>query len=235
MKIRNWAVAALTLAGALALSATAANAATVVFDFGVGPNGVVNGTWAGDQGQSKTYTASGLSLTASAFGPSAGGFADHLYGKNFGGDENGLGMTNDPTGEHEIYFGKGFIQLNVSGLAGDSLSVNFGSTTSGEKWEVFGTNTAGTIGSTTISNGHFIGDGTGEGGLGQALTGGWTYYDIVSEAQAGGQNVLLTSLTATSHPVPEPAAWGLMIMGVFCIGAAMRQRRQSPDGAFRAV
>jgi hypothetical protein len=26
--------------------------------------------------------------------------------------------------------------------------------------------------------------------------------------------------------VPEPATWGLMLTGVFCIGAAMRQRRQ---------
>ena len=239
MKVRNFALAALTLAGALALSATAANATVVVFDFGVGPNGAVDGTWAGDQGQSKTYTASGLSLTASAFGPSAGDFSDHLYGKHLGGDENGLGMTNDPTGQHEIYYGKGFIQLNVSGLTGDSLSVNFGSTTSGEEWAVYGTNTAGTVGSSTISNGHLIGTGFTEGGAGRALTGGYTYYDIVSISPQNnwtgdGGNVLLTSLTA-NLPVPEPDTWALMILGVFGVGAAMRQRRRQPSSAFTAA
>jgi hypothetical protein len=27
--------------------------------------------------------------------------------------------------------------------------------------------------------------------------------------------------------VPEPATWGLMITGAFCVGAAMRQRRRA--------
>jgi hypothetical protein len=31
---------------------------------------------------------------------------------------------------------------------------------------------------------------------------------------------------ATGGGVPEPATWGLMITGVFCIGAAMRQQRR---------
>ena len=97
MKVRCL-IAATALAGALAVSATAANAAVTVFDFGVGPNGVTTSSWQNNQGQTHTYTASGLSVTASAFGPNS----DQLFGKHSGGDENGLGMTNDPSGEDEI-------------------------------------------------------------------------------------------------------------------------------------
>ena len=114
MQVRTLGAAAI-LAGALAVSATAADAA-VVFDFGVGPNGVTTSSWAGNQGQTHTYTASGLTIIASAFGPARNGAADQLYGKHSGGDENGLGMTNDPSGDHEIYYGKGFVQLDVSAL-----------------------------------------------------------------------------------------------------------------------
>ena len=37
----------------------------------------------------------------------------HLYGKNDGGDEKGLGLTSDPSGDLEIVNGQ-FIQLDVS-------------------------------------------------------------------------------------------------------------------------
>jgi hypothetical protein len=232
MKAR-FAVAALALAAALGVSATAANAATVVFDFGVGPNGVTTSSWQNGQGQSHNYTASGLTITAGAFGPSLFGVADQLYGKHGGGDENGLGMTNDPSHEDEIYYGQGFIQLDVSSLTHDLLTLAFGSTTQGETWTVYGTDIAGAVGSPTLpgvlnTSLFKIGSGNADGTL--SFTDSYKYYDIVSTVASGGKNVLLTSLTVT--PVPEPAAWGLMIAGVFCIGAAMRRQRQ---GAFAAV
>ena len=214
MKVRSL-TAAVALAGALAISATAANA-TTVFDFGVGPNGVSTSSWGGNQGVSHTYMASGLSVTATAYGSGSG---NQLYGKHSGGDENGLGMTNDPSGEHEIYYGKGFIQLDVSSLLGDALSLAFGSTTDGEEWAVYGSNTADTIGSE-------IGHGTTEGSLN--LTGGYKYYDVKSIQPANqygnGGNVLIKSLSVSA--VPEPADWALMIGGVFAIGATLRQQRR---------
>jgi len=235
MKVRGFA-AAFTLAGALAVSATAANA-TVVFDFGVGPNGHTTSGWSGAQGVSHTYTASGLSITATAFGPGTGyrgRTPDQLYGKHNGADENGLGMTNDPSGEHEIYYGDGFIQLDVSALypvlaPGGSLGLDFNSTTGGEQWTVYGSNTAGVLGTAVLpTTKTFIGAGGTENTL-LDLIGGYKYYDIEStkpkNTHGSGGNVLIESLAVDA--VPEPASWALMITGVFCVGAALRQRRRA--------
>ena len=120
----------LLLAGAAAALATGANAATV-FNFGLIADTTPLTT--GDLGATATYTISGLSVFAAAFGPNnTNGTPDHLYGKNLAGDEIGLGMTNDPSGEHEIYFGKGFIQLSFSNNANkNAIFVAFNSTTGG--------------------------------------------------------------------------------------------------------
>ena len=64
--------------------------------------------------------------------------------------------------------------------------------------------------------------GTSEGANVQ-LTGGYQYYDIISNVSAGGKNVLLKS--ATLSAAPEPATWALMIVGFGGIGAAVRRRR----------
>jgi hypothetical protein len=230
MKAR-FSVAALALAGALAVSATAANATTTVFNFGA------TSAWDGIQanvpgGQSVTYTLNGLSVTLTAFGlNNASGSPVQLYGKNQGPGETGIGLTNDPSGEHEIYYREGFIQIDLSGIpSADLVSLSFGSTTGGEEWKVDGTNTAGTLLSITPP-GSSVGTGFTNGSL--TLTGHDRYYDVFEISQPGwgdGGNILLSSLTVTS--VPEPATWGLMIAGVFCIGAAMRRQRRS---AFAAV
>jgi hypothetical protein len=203
---------------------TGANAA-VVFDFSLTP---------GDQGQTHTYTVSGLSITASAFGPAGStGSPDHLWGKNDGGDENGLGMTNDLAGQNEIYFGQGFVQLDLNALVGlvDPNSILFGtnSTTDGEQWTVWGSNTAGVLGSATLPGSRTqVAQGTNEA-VNLALTGGFRYYDFVSTSQADGQNFLITNLTVT--PVPEPASWALMLLGFGGLGAVMRLRRARPAPA----
>lgn len=203
---------------ALALS-TGAQAATVIFDFASTP---------GNLGQTHTFTVSGLSLTASAFGPAKGNAANQLYGKNGGGDENGLGMTNDPAGQNEIYLGKGFIQLDISALIGkvNSIMFSMGSTTGGEQWTVYGSNTAGTIGSATLPAATALLSKTNDEGNNYTLTPGYRYYDFVStgpaDASGGGHNVLLHNVTVT--PVPEPATWALMLLGFGGMGAAMRRR-----------
>ena len=67
-----------------------------------------------------------------------------------------------------------------------------------------------------------IGSGSLENTL-LKLMGGYKYYDIESYKPKGGENVLIEALAV--EPAPEPAAWGLMIVGVFAVGAALRQRR----------
>ena len=74
----------------IALSAsTAANAATSI-NFG---------TPSGNLGNTHVYTSGGLTVTASGF-ITAANAATALYGKNAGGDEVGLGLANDPSGDN---------------------------------------------------------------------------------------------------------------------------------------
>jgi hypothetical protein len=215
------------LAGAAMAMATSAGAATVVYNFGLIADTAALTT--GDLGLTATYTLSGLSVTASAFGPAVSGAADHLYGKNLGGDETGLGMTNDLAGQHEIYFGQGFVQLDLNALLGkvkaNSTFAAFNSTTGGEQWTIYGTNTAGTLGSATLPGTKTLIASGGSESVNTLLTGGFRYYDFVSTVAAGGAsggNVLLKSLTVS---VPEPDTWTLMIAGFGGLGAMLRRRR----------
>ena len=90
----------------LAVSAVGAEAnAAVTFKFS-NPSG--------NLGVSHTYTVSGLSIIAKGFDQNNNPTA--LWGKNGGGNEDGLGLANDDTGDHEIEYLKGFVQLDVSGL-----------------------------------------------------------------------------------------------------------------------
>jgi hypothetical protein len=212
------------LAGAAMAMATSAGAATVVYNFGLIADTAALTT--GDLGQVAIYTLSGLSVGAAAFGPSS----DHLYGKNLGSDEVGLGMTNDPTGQHEIAYSQGFVQLDLNALLGkvqaNSIFAAFNSTTGGEQWTIYGSNTAGTIGSATLPATKTLIASGGNESVNTLLTGGFRYYDFVSTVPLGGAsggNVLLKSLTVT--PVPEPETWALMIAGFGGIGAALRRRR----------
>jgi PEP-CTERM motif len=207
-------------------------AASIALSFGVAHADVLTynfGSATGNLGQSHTYTQDALSIIAGAFGPGIiGGPADALFGKNNGGDEIGLGMTNDSFGENEIMAGKGFVQIDVSALFGlvDPLSALFSmnSTTGGELWRVFGTNTAGTIGSGILPVGAaLLISGTDEASHGLPSFGTYKYYDFISSLSGpDGANVLLHNLVVTTS-VPEPATWALMILGFF--GLAFARRR----------
>src|SRR4249920_307771 len=83
-------------------------------------------------GTTQTFSAGGNNLTARGF--TAGDVATALFGKNGGGDENGLGLNNDASGDHEITGGN-FVQLNLDGLLGlldiNGFTFQMGSTTQG--------------------------------------------------------------------------------------------------------
>src|SRR5271167_2711036 len=90
---------------AVALVCTvAAHAGTVTFDLSM-PNGPL--------GSSQMYTAGPFTITA--FGFDGSGNPTDLYGKNLGMDETGLGLVNDPSGQHEIS-GMNYIQLDLTSL-----------------------------------------------------------------------------------------------------------------------
>jgi hypothetical protein len=171
------------LVGMVCLCSTVYSA-TIFYDFS---------TATGDLGASHVYSSSGVSITATAFPVGEA----HLYGKAAGGDENGLGLTNDLSGDHEITFGS-FIQLDISTLmAYNALTIKMGSTTGGEGWSIYQTNTNG-----TLSGASLLLSGSDE--LSHNVSPTKTFLDIT--AFKSGDNVLLGSMAA----VPEPNSLALI-------------------------
>ena len=204
------------LVGAVALAAATAANAGVTIDFN---------TATGNIGNSHTYTGSGLSVTATGY--SAASTQAALYGKNLGGDENGIGLAGDPSGQHEIYKGTDFIQLDVHSLFGLATGASFfmGSSTNGENWAVYGSNTAGALGTQLMT-------GTDESLHALTGWGQYNYYDFVSLGtwnstthSYGTGNVLLGGLSIAA--APEPATWAMMLVGFGAMGFASRRRRTS--------
>jgi hypothetical protein len=214
------------MAGAALCTASAASA-TVDIDFG---------SQTGNLGSTAIYTNGGLTVTAAGY---SDGFVyaapTDLYGKSAGGDEQGVGLAADPSGQNEIYWRDplgpshlgAFVELDVSALFGLVSNAQFfmGSTTEGEQWAVYGSNIAG--------YGWFYG--------GASLTGfdedphdlfdfgTYQFYDFYSLGTFGNGapgNVLLGGLALTPSSVPEPGTWAMMLLGFGAVGAAMRRNRK---------
>jgi hypothetical protein len=189
---------------ATGLSISGADAATVLWDFGVGAGG--------NQGTTLTQDSVpfGIPIVASGFTGIIGTPTD-LFRKEAGGDEQGLGLTNDPTGDDEITPGS-FIQLDLSALTIPpltSLTLSFAadSTTPPDEWSLFLSNTAGIhplLPSLT---------GTTEFPTIESInTTGFRFLDM--SAVAG--NVLLREIDASA--VPEPSTWAMMLLGFAGLG-----------------
>jgi len=183
-------------------------------------------TPSGNLGTTFNYVGSaGTVITATAFGPGS----PSLFGKILGGDEDGVGLTNDPTIENEITPGS-FIQLSLANInfALNSVNMSFqaDSATTGDTWQVFGSNTAGGLGGTLLAS------CVASGGAGNACelvttingAGNFKFLDVT--AAAG--NVLLSELNTTAVPGPIVGA-GLPGLVAACGGLlalARRRRRQ---------
>lgn len=196
-----------------------ANAAVVTWTF-ISPG---NTTGNISSPHSELSTAGGYTITATAYNGIGGG-TENLFAKTGGGDENGLGINSDPSGNHEIY-GTHFIQLDVqsaivAGLTGFNFSM--GSTTANEAWKVYGTNSAAGASLTLLASG-------ANDELSHALAGGYKYYDFFYDSSyngTGGQNVLLHEFAAVAS-VPEPSTWAMMILGFAGVGFMAYRRRSS--------
>ena len=197
---------------ALSTSVSLAHAAPISFLFA---------SQTGNLGPTHTYStgAPPLSVIAVGFGGvgSVGGVHTiNLYRKSAGPGERGLGLVNDPSADHEITFGS-FIQLDVQGLFGKIASMSakfaFDSTTGSEAYAVYGSNTAGALGTLLTS---------GKDETMHALPefGAYRYYDFGSYKVKG--NVLLSEISAY-QTVPEPTTMALVGAGLVCLGLIRRR------------
>jgi hypothetical protein len=205
-------LAAAALLGA-SVGFTPANAVTVLWDFGQAT---------GSLGATHDYASTPATVTiqAAAFGTAG----VQLFGKTCTQpcNENGLGLTgnaNNP--DNEITPGN-FVQLDLNNLkmppfTSVNMSFSTNSTTGIDAWQVFGTNTAGTlVGATSILTGNTEGPQTLLGVLGT-----FRYLDVT--ATAG--DILINELDNNINAVPLPGAIWMFGAGLGGLGLLMRRRK----------
>jgi hypothetical protein len=195
-----------------------ANAATYDWNFTPGADGVLP--------SSVTITSGSPPLPAVATGFTNSSFntTTPLFGKVDGGDENGIGINSDPSGDHEIW-GNTIIQVTLpTGLS--NIQAKLGSTTDGETYTVWGSSTSATSGYTQlIANG--ISDNTFINLSLLCPTCRFFYFGIGSNDPSG--NVLLEEITAVSA-VPLPGALPLFVSGLVGLGLLGWRRKKAAAG-----
>ena len=191
-----------------------AYAATYDWNFAPGADGVLS--------SSDTISSGSPPLSAVATGFTDSSFTTPtpLFGKADGGDEHGIGINSDPSGDHEIW-GNTIIQVTLpTGLS--NIQAKLGSTTDGETYSVWGSSTSATSGYTQL-----IANGTVDDMFinlsSLCPTCNFFYFGIGSNDPSG--NVVLEEITAVSA-VPLPAALPLFATGLGALGLLGWRRKK---------
>src|SRR5262249_9922693 len=146
------------------------------------------------------------------------------FGKNNGGDEVGLGLSNDPSGQNEIA-GLNIIRIDFSNvIMAGALSFDFqmNSTTGTvganiEAWAVWDSFLPNGFACPPLMTGT---DENEHSGL-QLFP---FYFFTVFPGNSG--NVLIANVSADVPGVPEPSTWAMMLIGFAGLGFAFRQSRR---------
>jgi MYXO-CTERM domain-containing protein len=182
-------------------------------------------------------------ITVMGYGPNnVNGSPVALYGKNLGGDEVGIGLTNDPSGKHEITNGS-FIQINVgsANFATNAISFQAGSLNtfsgSNESWSIYETNTAGTLNGAQLLKSCTNTTGTNCEQLISDIgfKGGYKYLDFTTTTSPG--NFLVAEIdgwvttSSGNQGAPGPTAGaglpGLALVGIGLFGWWRRRANAS--------
>ena len=191
------------------------------------------GTHTGPLGTSQSFTStpSGYTLTAYGFNSTLSnsnqtltlGTATNLYGKNDGPGETGLGINNDPAGDHEIW-PRSTVKLDLTSIFStyptEAVTLTVGSVQNGEGFAVFG-------GSSSPSS--FLGSVTGNSDSQDV----YTFTVTASQVAASGDKLYLTATsnnvvleTVDVASVPEPSTFALMFTGIAAFTAFGWYRRR---------
>jgi hypothetical protein len=166
-------------------------------------------------GTTQDYTVMGGTVTAAGFSSPAALAAGtpnvNLFGKNDGGNENGLGLVNDPSGDNEIT-GTSLIRIALGPGLTAPVTFQMNSTTAGETWRVSGSNMA-TAGFVQLLT------GTDELSHSIAFFPFYTFDALIG-------NVLLASITAVPGPIVGAGLPGLIVACGVLIALARRRRQR---------
>jgi hypothetical protein len=183
-------------------------ASAVTFNFNLPP---------GPDGTTQSYMSEGFTVTAAGFSSPAAlaaGISNvNLFGKNLPGNESGLGLVNDPSGDNEIT-GTSLIRIAMGPGLTAPVTFQMNSTTGGETWRVMGSNQA-------TSGFVPVGPMTGTDEISHSIP-FFSFYTF--DALIG--NVLLASITAVPSPIAGAGLTGLIVACAGLITLARRRRQQ---------
>jgi hypothetical protein len=217
-------VSLLVICGSFAFVASSAWATLVTWDLNPG------GLDASVGSTSKTYTVAGYTITANGYDNNGGiGTAHELFFKNAGGDEIGLGLVNTPNNELQVANGTPlqFIQLDLTSILAQGFTngkIEIGSVQAGEQFNLFGSNTLGSLG--TKLNSTPYGTSVDDQFVSVPNFGTYKFISVVAAAF----DVLPVAFQATIVPIPEAASLipaACLVVAVTALEARRRRRARA--------